>query len=101
MSQVKIMKTPTFERLLSKLSPEVQERILSEIASVLSENPEAGKLLKGSYTVKFADTTLRIKLRSFRVGDYRVIYWYDRFKNTVWLLIVGHRKWVYKLLKRL
>jgi len=66
--------------------------------TILTENPEVGKPLHGSY---FADTTLRIKVRSFRVGEYRVIYWYDKFKDTVWLLVVGHRKWVYKLLKRL
>lgn len=50
---------------LRKLSLKVQMRILSEI-TILAGNPEAGKLLKGSYTVKFADTTLRIKLRSFK-----------------------------------
>ena len=32
----------------------------------------------------------------FRVGDYRVIYNFDRSKGTLFLLAVGHRREVYR-----
>ena len=97
MTEVRV--TKVFERLLGRLPPAAAERVL-EASQVLRDNPLAGKLLRGYYEVRVEDQVIRAKLRSLRVGDYRVIYWYDVRKDTVWLLLVGHRKWIYKLLKK-
>ena len=56
--------------------------------------------MKGYYSIRVEGQLLRIKLRSLRIDDYRAIYWYDRIENRVILLLVGHRKWIYKLLRR-
>lgn len=77
--------TPRFERMLKRLPPD-RQRILLERASELEGNPYLGKGLTGP---------LR-GLMSLRVGDYRVIYFVDQRKNTVWLIAVGHRKSVYE-----
>ena len=56
--------------------------------------------MRGYYEVRVEDQVIRAKLRSLRVGDYRVIYWYDFREDTAWLLLEGHRKWIYKLLRK-
>ena len=66
----------------------------------MKDNPLAGKLLKGYYTIKVEDQYIRVKLRSLRINVYRIIYWYDKLGNRVILLLVGHRRWIYKLLRR-
>jgi len=96
MTEVRI--TRRFEKLLRRLVPSIAEHILTA-SQVLKDNPLAGKLLRGYYEVKVEDQVIRAKLRSLRVGDYRVIYWYDSREDIVWLLLVGHRKWIYKKLK--
>jgi len=93
------MVTKVFEKLLKKVKPSDVGRII-EALHVLEESPTTGKLLRGYYEVRVEDQIIRAKLRSLRIGDYRVIYWYDARKDTVWLLLVGHRKWIYKLLKK-
>jgi len=85
--------------MLRNINPSDVSRII-EALHILEEDPTVGKLLRGYYEVRVEDQVIRAKLRSLRVGDYRVIYWYDVRKDTVWLLLVGHRKWVYKLLKK-
>ena len=56
------------------------------------------KPLRGAYEVVVDGARLRVKLRSLRVGDYRVIYWYDPLRGAAWLILAGHRESVYKLL---
>ena len=69
---------------LKKLSKTEACRVLDRIEDALSRNPESNSTLKG----KFAG------LRSFRVGDIRVIY--TLMDNNVIILRIGNRRDVYK-----
>jgi len=93
----KVRATRSFERSLRDIPRDVVERILRK-AGELEANPLLGKPLRGAYEVVVDGARLRIKLRSLRVGDYRVIYWYDPLRDTAWLILAGHRRSVYKLL---
>jgi len=95
MTEIRV--TRVFEKLLRRLAPNIAEHILTA-SQVLKDSPLAGKLLRGYYEVRVEDQVIRARLRSLRVGDYRVIYWYDVREDVVWLLLVGHRKWIYKKL---
>ncbi len=73
-------------RDLAKLGNPGAKRVLEAIRTKLLMNPhEQGKMLKGS---------LR-DLRSFRVGDYRVLYTFS--DEELWVLVVriGHRRDIY------
>jgi len=65
------------------LDREVQVRILREI-NILKTNPYVGKPLRGEWK----------GIYSLRIGDYRAFYQIK--KNEVFLLVVGHRKRVYR-----
>ena len=93
----KVRATRSFERSLRSIPRDVAERIL-EKARELEVNPLQGKPLRGAYEVVVDGARLRVKLRSLRVGDYRVIYWYDPLRGAAWLILAGHRESVYKLL---
>lgn len=97
---VEVLITRTFEKVFRKLDRKVQGKVIEHLG-ILANNPMIGKLLKGYYSIRVEDQLLRVKLRSLRVDDYRVIYWYDVLRNRVILLLIGHRKQVYKLLRRL
>ena len=59
-------------------------RILDAIEDELKKDPFIGKELKGQFATLF----------SYRIGKYRVIYTIVR--NTIIILIISHRKDVYK-----
>lgn len=71
-------------RDLKKLSKAEACRILDHIEEELSKKPESNPVLKG----RFAG------LRTFRVGDYRVIY--IVLGDEILILRIGHRSNVYK-----
>jgi len=75
--------TPQFLKKIKALDREVQVRILREV-NVLKTSPYAGKPLRGEWKGVY----------SLRVGNYRVLYQIKG--STVFLLVVGHRKRVYK-----
>jgi len=64
------------------------KRVIDKLEKELKTDPDAGEQLKG----KFAG------LLRLRVGDYRVIY--ARTKDGVLVLLIAHRKDVYKKLER-
>lgn len=74
--------TPRFLKEIKALDREVQVRILQGV-HILNTNPYAGKPLRGEWKGVY----------SLRIGDYRILYQIRR--NTVFLLVVGHRKRVY------
>jgi len=74
---------PSFLRRIRRLNKEAQARIIREI-KVLSTNPYVGKPLRGEWK----------GIRSLKIGDYRVLYQIKG--NKVFLLVVGHRKRIYK-----
>jgi len=75
--------TQRFLKNIKVLDREVQVRILRGI-NILKTNPYVGKPLRGEWK----------GIYSLRIGDYRVLYQIK--KNEVFLLVVGHRKRVYR-----
>ncbi|RLE46999.1 MAG: hypothetical protein DRJ31_09430 [Candidatus Methanomethylicota archaeon] len=92
-----IVVTERFERYIRGIERKIAIRIIREI-DVLKENPFKGKLLKG-LVVRIGDNVFRVY--SLRVGDYRVIYTVNPLEKKVYLLLVGHRDWIYKETERL
>ncbi|MCW4003842.1 MAG: type II toxin-antitoxin system RelE/ParE family toxin [Candidatus Bathyarchaeota archaeon] len=74
--------TKEFVKNLKQFDRQTQIRILKE-RKILENKPHAGKQLVG----RLSD------LKSFRVGDYRIIYQVS--DQTVIIRTVGHRKKVY------
>jgi mRNA interferase RelE/StbE len=75
-------------RDLKNLDKADAKRVLDRLEKELKNDPDAGEQLKG----KFAG------LSRLRVGDYRVVY--TRTKDGVLILLIAHRKDVYKKLER-
>lgn len=85
MRKYHILFAPTAEKQFLKLAKIVRGRVAQAIAK-LADDPHLGKQLKGE---------LR-ECRSYRVGDYRVIYLIHRHKIEVQIIRIAHRKEVYK-----
>ena len=71
---------------ISRLDKKSKERIKKAIESKLIESPE-------KYTDPLKHSLSRN--RKLRVGNYRVIFKIDN--NTIKILMIGHRKDVYKI----
>ena len=74
--------TREFLKRLKRLDRQTQIRILKEL-KILEGKPFASKQLVGRLS----------ELKSFRVGDYRVIYQVS--ERTIVIRTIGHRKKVY------
>lgn len=74
--------TKEFLKRLKRLDRQTQIRILRELR-ILEEKPFASKQLVGRLS----------ELKSFRIGDYRIIYQVSN--RSVIVLTIGHRKKVY------
>jgi addiction module RelE/StbE family toxin len=74
--------TREFLKRLKRLDRQTQIRILREL-KILESKPFASKQLVGRLS----------ELKSFRVGDYRVIYQVSELKIII--RTIGHRKKVY------
>lgn len=70
-------------RDLKNIDTITRERIIRELESRLSSNPESGEPLTGQFK----------GLYKLRVGDWRVIY--SRYQESVLILRIGHRHSVY------
>ena len=79
--------TPAAERDLSRLDVSVARRVLKRLRW-LAENVEtiSPEALRGPWRGVF----------KLRVGDYRVIYTYDRAERKIIVHFVRHRRRVYK-----
>ena len=75
-------------RALRRLDPQVQRRIRAALDE-LAEDPERGKALQ---------MTLQ-GLRSWRTGDFRIVYRLVRERIEILVLAVGHRRDVYDRLR--
>jgi len=71
-----------FHKQFNCLDKSVKVRILREL-ELLESNPLAGKLLTGDFH----------GFRSFRVGNYRVIY--QQLEHGLKIMLIEHRKKVY------
>jgi mRNA interferase RelE/StbE len=76
-------------RSLRKLDPQVQRRIKAALEE-LSETPERGKPLQ---------MTLE-GLRSWRTGDFRIVYRVLAERIEIFVLAIGHRRDVYARVRR-
>jgi mRNA interferase RelE/StbE len=76
-------------RALRRLDPQVQRRIRVALEE-LRHDPERGKPLQ--FTLK--------GLRSWRTGDYRIVYRLVAEAIEILVLAVGHRRDVYERLRR-
>jgi mRNA interferase RelE/StbE len=85
MSLYKIIFSPTAEKQMLKLPSHISIRIANAIAN-LANRPFLGKKLKGDLT----------DYRSYRVGDYRVIYFIRRAQVQVEIIRVANRREVYR-----
>jgi mRNA interferase RelE/StbE len=77
-------------RSLRELDPQVQRRLKTAVEE-LAENPERGKPLQ---------MTLR-GLRSWRTGDFRIVYRVLTDRIEILVLAIGHRRDVYERIRRL
>jgi mRNA interferase RelE/StbE len=84
----KILYTASAARSLQKLDPQIRRRVRAAIQT-LAEEPERGKPLQ-----------LTLKgLRSWRTGDYRIIYRVVEKRIEILVIAIGHRREVYDRLR--
>ena len=77
--------TRKFEKDFRKLAADLKHRVDQQV-KILETQPYSGKRLRGELEGNY----------SFRVGDYRVIYWADEPEKRIVLLTVAHRRTVYE-----
>lgn len=83
-----ILFTRSAARAIRKLDPQVRRRVRAAIG-VLAEAPERGKPLQ-----------LTLKgLRSWRTGDFRIVYRVVEERIEILIVAVGHRRLVYDRLR--
>lgn len=85
MRKYQIVFAPTAAKQLKRLDHQVQKRIVLAITNLASD-PFLGKLLKGDFK----------DYRSYRIGDYRVIYFVRTQKIQVEIIKIAHRREVYR-----
>ncbi|MEE8367189.1 MAG: type II toxin-antitoxin system RelE/ParE family toxin [Thermoanaerobaculia bacterium] len=74
---------------IRKLDPAIRRRVLAAVTK-LAHEPERGKPLQ---------LTLR-GLRSWRTGDYRIVYRVVENKVEILVVAIGHRRDVYEKLSK-
>ncbi|MDP8230469.1 MAG: type II toxin-antitoxin system RelE/ParE family toxin [Candidatus Gorgyraea atricola] len=85
----KIAYTKEAKERIDKLDKK-KKRQIKEAVERIAQNPEIGKQLLHEFK----------GLSSYRSGDYRVIYRVYHQEILILILTIGHRKDIYKLLKR-
>ena len=85
----KIRYAASAAQAIRRLDPQVRRRVRAAL-QILAEEPERGKLLQ---------LTLR-GLRSWRTGDYRIIYRIIEDRIEIIVIAIGHRRDVYERLRR-
>jgi len=78
------------KKQLPKLPKYFQNRFQKEVDQI-ADNPYDGKRLKYKFKELF----------SCRVGDYRIIYEINEDEKSVFIRLVGHRKNIYEVIRRL
>lgn len=85
MKTYQIVFSPTAAKQLSKLTTHIAVRLANAIAK-LAQDPKLGKQLKGELD----------DYRSYRVGEYRIVYFIRAQKVQVEIIRIGHRRDVYR-----
>ena len=86
--------TPTGEKALKKLPPEVRQHLLKEL-QILKTNPNAGKRLEGEFRY------LRSLHTQFTGTSYRIAYEIDEKQKAVIIRYAASRENFYKKLRHL
>lgn len=86
MAKYRIVFAPTAERQFMRLTKIVRLRVAQAIAK-LAADPHLGKRLKGELRDYW----------SYRVGDYRVVYFIRQRLIQVEIIRVAHRREAYRL----
>ena len=76
--------TRTFQKIFEGLPEGMQTRVKESLKQI-HKDPYSGKKLKGALNGEW----------SFRIGNYRIIYFIDDSKN-IWLETIRHRKNAYE-----
>lgn len=84
-SRYRIVFAPIAEKQFLQLGKVVRIRVAQAIAK-LADDPFLGKQLKGELS----------EYRSYRVGDYRVVYYVRQRVVQVEIIRIAHRKEVYR-----
>jgi mRNA interferase RelE/StbE len=83
----KVLYKASVEKDLKKLDKSVAKNIIHQIENKLTKDPKyLGKQLSGLFK----------GLRSFRIGEYRVIFRMSEDEILILVLRISHRKDVYK-----
>lgn len=77
--------TRKFEKDFKRLARDLKLRVDRQVKT-LEAQPYSGKRLHGEFEGSY----------SFRIGDYRVLYWIDEAQKRIILLSVAHRRTVYE-----
>lgn len=85
MVKYRIVFAPTAEKQFLRLTKLVRLRVAQAIAK-LAFDPHLGKRLKGELA----------EYRSYRVGDYRVVYFIRRKLVQIEIIRVAHRREAYR-----
>jgi len=78
------------KKQLPRLPKYFQNRFRKEVDQI-ADNPYNGKPLK--YILK--------EHYSWRVGDYRIIYKINENDESIFIRLIGHRKDIYEIIRRL
>ena len=84
---MKVILSPKAEKQLKKLGKIDQIAIARKIRGIARKNIAKQKKLKGFKNI------FRL-----RIGDYRLVY--KKTKNELYIVLIGHRRDVYKVIKR-
>jgi mRNA interferase RelE/StbE len=84
-SKYHIVFAPTAEKQFLQLGRLIRLRVAQAIAK-LADDPFLGKQLKGELS----------EYRSYRVGDYRVVYYIRQHVIQVEIISIAHRREVYR-----
>ncbi len=86
MSQATEIYSREFDSAFLKLPPHIRELAEAKIQNL------------GSHLANFPHRRLKGRAEyRLRAGDYRIIYEFDREKNILYLIAIGHRREVYRL----
>ncbi|MDO8498868.1 MAG: type II toxin-antitoxin system RelE/ParE family toxin [bacterium] len=82
---MKVIITPKAQKHYGHLPKGIQVKIKKKL-QILENDPLAGKKLSGELK----------ELRSFRVWPYRVLYYVDNPRETIYIAAILHRQGAYK-----
>lgn len=85
MAKYSLLFTSRAKKDIEQLSEAIKHKISAALDRIM-QNPLIGKLLKGELQ----------GLRSYRVGDHRIIYQIYKREILVIVLKIGHRREIYR-----